>query len=189
MESRYITSAAKAEQLPEFEVQEVAFLGRSNAGKSTLLNAIMGRRSLARAGRTPGLTKMVNFFSYGEKRIFADLPGYGYHAAHYDIAKDWDQLVTAYMRRPNIQFFVFLMDCRRKINDEDQSLIEAVSKHHPLIITLTKADKINRSERNQAKVKVAQKLAQHGIEVFDIITISSTKNIGIETLKKHLLGN
>tara|TARA_B100001094_G_scaffold291353_1_gene309725 strand:- start:29 stop:595 length:567 start_codon:yes stop_codon:yes gene_type:complete len=187
MNTRYITSAAKAEQLPDYETHEIAFIGRSNAGKSTMLNAIMGRKSLARAGRTPGLTKMVNFFGYGDTRIFADLPGYGYHAAHNIVSKDWDDLVTAYLRRPNIRDFVFLIDIRRKPNSEDLSLIYQVARQLPIIVALTKCDKINKSQRTKAVKELNSQLEELGIETKQVLAISSPRSIGIEKLKQLLL--
>jgi len=182
MDTRYITSAAKAEQLPKYDQPEVAFFGRSNTGKSTLLNALLGRRNLARQSRTPGRTQMINFFSVNERLILADLPGYGYSEARRDVTKYWQGLVDAYVLRPNIREFLFLMDSRREIADDDINLMFFLAKQLPLRVVLTKADKLSRSAVNQQIAKLANLLNAEGIDFHDIYPTSSTKKTGIQRI-------
>lgn len=187
MDTKYITSAATASQLPVYEQPELAFFGRSNTGKSTLLNTLIGRRNLARMSRTPGRTQMVNFFSVNERLILADLPGYGYSEAQKDVARNWQPLVDAYVLRPNIREFLFLMDCRREAGEEDLNLMFFLAKQLPLRIILTKSDKLSKSQVNMKKSKLSALLKAEGIEFHDIYPTSSTKKTGIQKLWDDVL--
>lgn len=188
MDTRYITSAAKAEQLPRYEAAEIGFIGRSNTGKSTLLNALMGRRSLARTGRTPGQTKMINFFGYGKDHIFADLPGYGYHEASYhQITKHWDSLVKTYLQRQNISRIAFLLDIRRNLQPDDIGLLDQLSRNHNVVIVLTKSDKVNRSAVQKAKNNLNKVLEDYRIQGTQTVVTSSLKKAGIEDLRRILI--
>ena len=187
METRYITSAAKAEQLPPFEQAETAFVGRSNTGKSTLLNALLNRKSLARSGSTPGQTRMINFFGLGEDSIFADLPGYGYQKGNRNVAAEWQPLVSAYLRRPNIRNIIFLLDIRRKPTEEDIGLMVQVSREHPIHLVLTKSDKLNRTDAKKAKERAKALASEHNIRIEGVRTISCLKKQGVEELRRELL--
>ena len=147
MKAIYITSAAKAEQLPQENLPEIAFIGRSNCGKSSLLNALVGSRNLARTSRTPGRTQMANFFEINEKLNLVDLPGYGFAKTPVKIAENWQALLEKYLTRQSIKQFLFLADCRRKLDDADQWILEQIAKRTDPIIVLTKTDKINRSQQ------------------------------------------
>lgn len=186
MDSRYITSAAKAEQLPELHQPEIAFIGRSNSGKSTLLNALLQRKSLARSGSTPGQTRMINFFALDNRLILADLPGYGYQKAQKNVVKHWQPLVTAYLRRPQIRHIVFLIDVRRKLNEEDQELLYLVSRQLPVQLVLTKSDKLNRAECRKARQKMLD-LCQHlDIQIESASVVSCLKKQGVAELRQRL---
>ena len=187
MDTRYITSAAKAEQLPDYELPELAFIGRSNTGKSTLLNALLGRRNLARMGRTPGQTQMINFFSVNDKVILADLPGYGYNIARRDIAKHWQPLVEVYVRRPNISAFLCLHDCRRDFQEIDERLMFMLGRQIPIILVLTKVDKASRNELKKQKDKLKKRMDELGIGYQAIVEVSSLKNTGVQELKNMVL--
>jgi GTP-binding protein len=187
MDCRYITSAMKAEQLPDFEQPEVAFIGRSNAGKSSLINTLLGRRTLARKGRTPGQTQMINFFTVADKLIVADLPGYGFSAVDKNVALKWQPLVEAYVRRANIREFMFLIDCRRELTDVDEELMFVLGRQLPLYVLLTKSDKISRQALNAQKQKIARELTDKGIEFRKIVGVSSLKQTGIEEVRADLL--
>lgn len=189
MESRYITSALKPEQLPVYELPEVAFIGRSNSGKSTLLNQILGRKSLARKGSTPGQTQMVNFFGLGEKLIFADLPGYGFSAINKNVADNWEPLVHTYLQRPNICEFLFLIDIRRDFNDDDWYLLDLLSRNMPLYLILTKSDKLSRQEQVKRVRAVEDLLKTKQIDVKKIRTVSSLKQDGIKELREDIFAH
>lgn len=186
MDSRYITSAAKAEQLPEMELPEYALIGRSNTGKSSLINSLLQRRNLARTSRTPGRTQMVNFFSVNDTYIVADLPGYGYSRAQTDISKHWQRLIEAYLRRPNIKEFLFLHDSRRTLTQEDLELAYTISRQLPPLVILTKCDKLSRSEIAQTQKKVRQAMEKNDTVVKEILPCSSLKGTGIESLRRSL---
>lgn len=195
MKSSYITSAQKAEQLPDFPHQEVAFIGRSNVGKSSLLNAVLDRSGLARESKTPGRTQMVNFFSVekGEKQvILADLPGYGYSAIGKGSRKDWAALVDGYLQRDGIRLFLFLLDCRRAqpLNSEDKDLLRSLTRCNVpegVIIVLTKSDKIGSNELSKTMRGLKDDLAKEGITPAQVIAVSTLKKTGLVDLKRAVL--
>ncbi len=187
MQSSYITSAQEAHQIPEFASEEIAFFGRSNSGKSTLLNALLGRKNLARSSATPGRTQMINFFkvelSKGSELIFADFPGFGYSKAAKKIEKNWSPLVDKYVSRPNVRCFLFLMDIRRDITEVEVSYIDYLSRMRPTHIILTKADKIKQSELAKKKREFKRDFGFDG----KIFVVSCLKNTGIEELRQEVL--
>ncbi|RYZ58597.1 MAG: ribosome biogenesis GTP-binding protein YsxC [Proteobacteria bacterium] len=189
MESRYITSALKPEQLPVYDLPEVAFIGRSNSGKSTLLNKVLGRNKLARSGSTPGQTQMINFFGLGEDLIFADLPGYGFSAINKNVAEQWEPLVEGYMQRPNICEFLFLIDIRREMGDMDWYLADILSRNHSVYVLLTKSDKLSRQDQQKKVWALTAEMKARGIEVKKMLPISSLKQEGIKELREDLFAH
>ncbi len=187
MNSTYITSAAKAEQLPDLGKPEIAFIGRSNVGKSTLLNLLVGQRNLARASREPGRTRMVNFFDWGQKLILADLPGYGFIAANRIVQKDWTALVQGYLERPQVKALICMTDGRRPPNEEDLTLWRDLAEFHKIIFVVTKIDKLNQSEREKNRREMQNLLAFNKLKNAEVYYTSATKRTGVDELRKVLL--
>lgn len=191
METSYITSATSPEQLPDYPWPEIAFLGRSNCGKSSLLNALLGRKNLARTSSTPGRTQMVNFFSVKVNKnssfIFVDLPGWGYHETTHKIQKSWKDLLDSYVERLTIRDFLFLIDIRRDLEESEIEYLAYLAAKTSLIIVLTKTDKVNQ-QTTQNKIKELKLLiSEKQIVVKNIFPVSSTKKTGIEELQKYIL--
>lgn len=186
MDSFYIISAQKAEQLPAFELPEVAFMGRSNCGKSSLVNAITGRKNLARSSSTPGRTQMANFFGIDHKIILADLPGYGFSVAKKEISNLWESLIGTYVTRPNIKEFMFLMDCRRKFEQFEYEFMENLSQYTNVSLVLTKVDKVKKSEIFGIRKKFEKDLADSKIKYHQVAMISTLSKYGIEEMRKRL---
>ncbi|MBC7658188.1 MAG: ribosome biogenesis GTP-binding protein YsxC [Chitinophagaceae bacterium] len=189
MESRYITSALKPEQLPDYDLPEIALIGRSNSGKSTLLNNILGRNKLARKGSTPGQTQMINFFGLGEQLVFADLPGYGFSAINKNVAEQWEPLVEGYLRRPNVCEFLFLIDIRREMVDVDWFLVDLLARNLSLYVVLTKSDKLSRQAQQQRVWDLTAEMKKRGIDVKKMLPVSSLKKEGIEELREDLFAH
>ncbi len=189
MQSSYITSAAKAEQLPDLGGgPEVAFIGRSNCGKSSLLNALLGRVKLARESKTPGRTQMVNFFKVetGQKMIFlADLPGYGFSAIGRDLRTHWQELLEAYTQRPTVKEFLFLLDSRRvpDMDQEDMDLLRYVVRLGPVTVVLTKIDKASQAELAAARNQIGVHLKAARASSAKVVLVSATKGKGIDALR------
>jgi GTP-binding protein len=146
--ARFLTSAARLAQAPPDTGLEVAFAGRSNAGKSSAINALCGQRGLARTSKTPGRTQLLNFFELDEQRRLVDLPGYGYAAVAVPIRTQWQGAVADYVeRRRSLQGLIILSDIRHPLKDIDRQLIDwAAHLGRPVHVLLTKADKLGRGK-------------------------------------------
>lgn len=180
MHSSYITSAAKPEQLPRFGLPEMAFIGRSNCGKSSLLNAFLGTKGLARTSGTPGRTQMVNFFKLNEELMIADLPGYGFSKVPLETKRSWQALLDAYFRRQDIVLLAFLVDIRRELDEEDTKVLQWLSEIRPTAMLLTKCDKLSKLQQNNAIKKAADHIAKNKIKIWqEVMAVSSMKKIGI----------
>jgi len=158
--AEFVVSAAGAAQFPRDGLPEVAFAGRSNVGKSSLLNRLVGQKGLAITSKTPGRTRLVNFFRIDGRIYFVDLPGYGYAAAPKSLRETWGELVEGYLRaRGELRGVVFLLDIRREPTDRDlemRGLLEEAGL--PWIAVLTKVDKVGRSERPKLIHRIAKGL-------------------------------
>lgn len=150
-EARFAGAASRPDHLPVFPLPEVAFAGRSNVGKSSLLNRLVGRRGLARVSRTPGRTQQINFFVVGEEIVFADLPGYGFARVPLEVQGAWKGLVEGYLaQRPQLAAVCVLIDIRRGPEEDDRMLFDYLaSLGIPAFAALTKADKLARGPRLQ----------------------------------------
>jgi GTP-binding protein len=190
MDSNYLTSAQKPDQLPSYEAPEVAFVGRSNSGKSTLLNTLLERKSLARTSSTPGRTQMIHFFSLhsGKEKdmIFADLPGYGYHKASSQISKYWDSLMEAYFKRSNLKYVLFLRDVRRKFDLFETDFIKLIAQHTQVVIVLTKSDKCTQKELSQLSNHALEELTKAHVAPGGVFCISSLNKKGILDLSQFI---
>jgi GTP-binding protein len=156
----FLISAAAAEQFPADRGAEVAFAGRSNAGKSSAINAITGRQGLARTSKTPGRTRLINFFELSPLERIVDLPGYGYASAPESERRTWPRLIEALRVRAALKGLFVIVDARRGIGDGDEALLEWALPRQRVHVLLSKADKLSRSEGRQALAAAAQALAQ-----------------------------
>lgn len=183
----FLKSAARVDQLPADLGYEVAFAGRSNAGKSSALNCLTSIRQLARTSKTPGRTQLINLFNLDESRRLVDLPGYGYAKVALQIKQDWQKNLAEYLEvRQCLKGLVLLMDCRHPLKELDKMMIDwSLDRQIPVHILLTKVDKISRSEAKNLVLK----LNKHYELVKDFVTVqafSSLKKEGVDTLIARL---
>lgn len=181
----FLKSAAQVSQLPPDTGREVAFAGRSNAGKSSALNCLTGIRSLARTSKTPGRTQLINLFTVGDAdHRLVDLPGYGYAKVAVKIKQDWQTNLAHYLEvRTSLKGLVLLMDIRHPLKELDQMMIEwAIERQLPVHILLTKSDKLSRGQAQQTLLKVKQQYAAFIGSYIGVQTFSSLKRQGLETL-------
>jgi len=177
----FLGSAASPEQFPTGGLPEVAFLGRSNVGKSSLLNALVGVKNLARVSAQPGRTRLVNFFRVGSDLVLADLPGYGYAKVPESMRRGWEKLVTSYLdRRGALALCVFLVDARHPPTEGDETL-RAYLDHQalPYVLAATKVDKLGRGAVSQCREGLARGL---GRKATSVVPVSSVTRTGIDEL-------
>lgn len=181
----FVLGVAGLEQLPAADRSEVAFAGRSNVGKSSLINALTGRNSLARTSNTPGRTQQLNFFDLGSKIYLVDMPGYGYAKVSKSIREDWDKLIRNYLRgRPNLRCVFILIDGRHGLKDSDEhlmSMLDEAAVSYRLI--LTKCDKSKKTEIEKIRNGLQNCLKKHTAAHPDFLETSALKNEGIAEFK------
>ncbi|WP_047680779.1 MULTISPECIES: ribosome biogenesis GTP-binding protein YihA/YsxC [Xenorhabdus] len=185
--THFVTSAPDIRHLPQDVGIEVAFAGRSNAGKSSALNALTRQKSLARTSKTPGRTQLINLFEVEEGIRLVDLPGYGYAQVPEEMKLKWQRALGEYLqKRECLQGLVVLMDIRHPLKDLDRQMIEwAVVMQVPVMILLTKADKLASGARKSQLNKVRQELARLEGDI-QIENFSVLKKIGIDKLEQKL---
>jgi GTP-binding protein len=171
--------------LPPADRPEVCFAGRSNVGKSSLINALTGRKNLARASNTPGRTQEINYFALDEAAYLVDLPGYGYAEAPVAIVAKWQALLRAYLAgRQTLRRAFVLIDMRHGIKAVDEEILKLLDRSAvPFHTVLTKADKVNRATRDETMAQVRGALAKHPAAFPELIVTSSEKAEGVETLR------
>lgn len=189
----FLLSAPQLKFLPEPTVPEIAFCGRSNVGKSSLLNALTGRKSIARASVTPGRTQELNFFEVGEPTQFrlVDMPGYGFAKAPVKVVEKWKALVRTYLRgRPSLVRTLVLVDSRHGLKDVDREMMTMLDETAVSYrIVLTKADKIKASELEATAAKVAEEARKHVAAFPEIHLTSAEKGMGIAALRAAVLAD
>lgn len=156
----FTKSATRKEQYPKENLPEIAFVGKSNVGKSSLINCLINRKNLVKTSSTPGKTRLINFFSINESMFFVDLPGYGYAKVPLSVKKDWGKMIDSYLKESSkLKLTVFLVDIRREPGENEFQLIEWF--HHygiPFIVVITKADKAKKSELVSQKNRIITSL-------------------------------
>ncbi|MEK6576569.1 MAG: ribosome biogenesis GTP-binding protein YihA/YsxC [Nitrospirota bacterium] len=150
--AEFVKSCTKENDYPREILREIAFVGRSNVGKSSLINTLLNRRSLAKTSSTPGKTRLINFFKINSSFYLVDLPGYGYTSLPKEATASWGAMIEGYLsRKERINGVILLMDIRRKVDDKDLRMIEWLDHYSiPYIIAATKTDKLTRGERDKA---------------------------------------
>jgi GTP-binding protein len=191
MEARFIISAARPEQFPDGAqtgLPEIAFLGRSNVGKSSLLNALVKQRDLAFTSSRPGCTQTINFFRIGEEYIFADLPGYGFAKVPLQIKLAWKSLVDSYLlNREPLRMCIILLDARRGWMDKDLELKQWLEFHgRPFMVTATKIDKLTQREERNGLAAIREQYAEGELVPFSAVTGRGVREIwqAIRTTKE-----
>lgn len=181
----FVLGVAALEQLPVVDRAEIAFAGRSNVGKSSLVNALTNRKTLAKTSNTPGRTQQLNFFNMDDRMYLVDMPGYGYAKVSKSLVKEWTKLIKRYLRgRPSLRCVFVLVDARHGLKDSDLELMEmmddaAVSYR----IVLTKTDKIKAEDREKRISEIDKIIRKHGAAHPDIALTSAHKGLGIDELR------
>ena len=188
--SRFVQGVAKLEQLPPTKGVEIAFAGRSNVGKSSLINALTGVNGLARASNTPGRTRELNFFDVNEALILVDMPGYGYAKASKAEVKAWQSVLKGYLRgRPGLTRAFVLIDSRHGILKTDEEMFELLDEAAVTYqIVLTKTDKVKPAELAKVMEKVQAAIKKHPAAFPEIHATSSDKGTGIPELRAEIAG-
>ncbi len=171
--AEFTISAAKPEQFPKDSKPHIAFAGRSNVGKSSIINSLLHRKSLVKTSATPGKTQLINFFLINGNFYFVDLPGYGYARVPQAVTDAWAPMIEGYFKEsPQLAGVVVLLDSRREPDDRDMRLIEWLAQYDiPAVFALTKADKLNRQESERAKRQV-----QEALGLASPLRLTSAKN-------------
>lgn len=184
----FVLGVAELKQLPEADRLEVAFAGRSNVGKSSLLNALTNRKALARTSHTPGRTQQLNYFNLADQLYLVDMPGYGYAKVSKSIRKEWLKLIRSYLSgRASLRCVMILIDARHGLKDTDEELMTMLDETAVSYrIILTKTDKVKQQELSSLIEDIETKLKKRAAAYPQVLTTSSHKNFGIDTLRAYI---
>lgn len=182
---KFLKSAVAMKGYPKTTYPEVAVVGRSNVGKSSLLNHLFGRKGLVKTSATPGKTQLLNFFEVDEEMIFVDLPGYGFAQVPMHVRKKWGPMIQNYMEcREGLKCVLFLFDIRRTPTDEDRDLIDWIQfAEKQIILVLTKTDKLS---KNQCAKQTKKILEEFRLSSIPHLHYSSTHNVGRKELVREI---
>jgi len=185
---QFVLSVAQLEQLPAADRAECAFIGRSNVGKSSLLNALFGHSGLARVSNTPGRTQQLNFFNFRDNAYLVDVPGYGYAKAPKPAVRDWQEILKDYLRgRTNLRRAFLLIDSRHGIKPNDIEMMKMLDTAAVAYqIVLTKIDKISAAALAQVAADTETKIKKHAAAAPTVLITSSEKSTGIENLRASM---
>jgi GTP-binding protein len=185
---RFVAGAASLAQIPPFTLPEIAFAGRSNVGKSSLMNALTGRRTLAKVSHTPGRTQQLNFFELGKRLLLVDMPGYGYAEASKQRIKGWTDLVRLYLKgRPTLRRVCLLIDARHGLKDADRGLMSLMDEAAQAYqIVLTKADLLKPAGLDAVREELGAQISRRPAAHPDIVATSARTGLGIEALRAGL---
>jgi GTP-binding protein len=187
-EAEFVLSCPRVELAPRTKLPEIAFAGRSNVGKSSLINSLLNRRKLALTARTPGKTRLLNYFRIGGDLChFVDLPGYGYAKVSKSLQEEWGEFIEGYLRESELlRLVVLILDSRRGAAELDMQMIEGLSiLQRPWLAVLTKCDKLTRTELDRARAKQRGLLVSLGAQ--DVVPYSATSHAGREQLWQRLI--
>ena len=180
--AKFIKSAPTYAQKPEKNLKEIVFIGKSNVGKSSLINALVKNKNLAKTSSKPGYTKLLNYFEIDEKFYLVDAPGYGYTASGGKLLDSFSKMMETYFDNPSLAGVVFIVDSRHKLSKDDIDFYNfIVEKDIPFVLVASKSDKLNQSEKAQIKKHITKDL---GIENF--ILSSTTNNAGLDEIKNQI---
>ncbi len=184
----FAAGAPTPESLPKERFAEVAFIGRSNVGKSSLVNAITGKNTLARVSNTPGRTQQLNFFRLGDRMMLVDMPGYGYAKASKDAIYKWNALIDAYLKdRATLKRLCLLIDARHGIKENDREFMHKLHVYAvPFVTIITKTDKVKKTELAALKSAVEAEIKKIGPAWPKAFLTSSEKGIGIDEVRLFL---
>ena len=186
----FVKGVVAMDGLPPADRLEICFAGRSNVGKSSLINALTGRKNLARASNTPGRTQEINFFALGESHYVVDLPGYGYAEAPVAVVEKWQKLLKAYLSgRVSLRRAFVLIDTRHGIKAVDDEIMTLLDQSAVTFqVVMTKADKVKEAERDRILAQVRKALSKHPAAYPELLMTSSEKGWGIENLRAMIAG-
>ncbi len=188
-EVTFLRGVAALDGLPPIAMPEIAFAGRSNVGKSSLINALCGRSTVARTSNTPGRTQELNFFDVSGRLIMVDMPGYGFAKAPKDKVDAWKRLVNGYLRgRPTLRRCMMLVDSRHGLKDVDREMMKMLDQSAVVYqVVLTKVDKLSASELAEVRKRTQDEIVSHVAAHPTLILTSSEKGIGIPELRAEIL--